>query len=219
MTTKNRRADIICAELEQMIASGQFEDGEKLNEGALADTFGVSRTPLREALQTLSGLGLVDLIPNRGAFVKRPSVTRLVEMFEVMAELEAWCAARATKRITPAQRLFLGQAAQDCETALKAKQIETYYDANYRLHCALYDASGNSILAEEAKRMERRLRPFRRAQLGMQGRLNQSMEEHAEILVAIDSGDADKAADLMRKHINMLSTTYDAYVDTLATSF
>lgn len=199
-----------------MIANGHFADGEKLNEAALAARFGVSRTPLREALQTLGSLGLVEQVPHRGAFVRRPSVARLVEMFEFMAELEAWCVARAAQRITPAEMLFLRQAARDCEEALQAGQPEAYYEANFRLHCVLYDASGNTVLAEEARRMERRLRPFRRAQLDVQGRLDQSMQEHMTIIAAIEAGDGTQAAALMRAHIAMLSSTYDRLVQSLS---
>lgn len=218
MTERSRRASVLCIEIEQRIAEGRFQDGEKLNEAALASEFNVSRTPLREAFQTLAGLGLVELIPNRGAFVIRPDMTRLIEMFEVMAELEAWCVSLATKRITPAQRLFLGQAAQECAAAQKSGQTSEYYKANTQLHETLYEASGNTVLAEEAKRMERRLRPFRRAQLGMTGRPEDSMQEHADIIAAIDAGDAERAADLMRNHINTLSKSYDSYRHALETS-
>ena len=215
MTAKYKASTLICSEIEQKIATGDYKDGEKLNEAALADAFNVSRTPLREAFQILEGIGLVELIPNRGAFVRRPSMTRLVEMFEFMAELEAWCVKLATKRITPAQQLYLKRAASDCERALKAGKADDYYEANNRLHGMIYQASGNSVLAEEAQRMHRRLRPFRRKQLDVHGRLAQSMQEHGDILAAIDEGDADRAADLMRSHIYTLGNTYDQYLAAL----
>lgn len=215
MTDHLKTAARICSIIEQSIASGAYEDGEKLSEVALAEQLQVSRTPLREAFQMLEAIGLVTLIPRRGAFVKRPTMTRLVEMFEVMAELEAWCVRLATKRITPAQRLYLRQAAQDCEAALRAGEADRYYEANNRLHGMIYEASGNQVLAEETQRMHRRLRPFRRQQLDVSGRLAKSMAEHAEILDAMNAGDAERAAELMRKHINTLGTTYDSYLATL----
>ncbi|MBE9640507.1 GntR family transcriptional regulator [Salipiger mangrovisoli] len=212
MTDNSRAATRVCTIIEQRIASGAYRDGDKLSEVALAEQLEVSRTPLREAFQTLAAIGLVELIPRRGAFVKRPSMTRLVEMFEVMAELEAWCVRLATRRMTAAQRLYLRQAALDCERALKEGAADRYHEANNRLHGKIYEASGNQVLAEEAQRMDRRLRPFRRRQLDVSGRLAASMREHGGFLDAMERGEADKAADLMRAHIMSLSTTYDRYL-------
>lgn len=215
MTSKYKASTIVCLRIEQKIASGAYKDGEKLNESELTEEFNVSRTPLREAFQFLESIGLIELIPNRGAFVRRPSMTRLVEMFEVMAELEAWCVKLATRRITPAQMLYLQRAAKDCADALSAGKADEYYEANNRLHGMIYQASGNSVLAEEALRMHRRLRPFRRRQLDVTGRLAQSMKEHSDILAAIADGEAERAADLMRGHIYTLGNTYDQYLSTL----
>lgn len=217
MITASKSAAKICADIEKMISEGAFEDGDKLNEVFLAKQFSVSRTPLREAFLILESIGLIELIPNRGAFVKRPTMERLVEMFEVMAELEAWCVTRAATRITPAQKLYLRQAAADCEAALREEKVGPYYEANHRLHETIYEASGNAVLAEETKRMHRRLRPFRRKQLEMGGRLEQSMGEHTAILKAIESGNGDEAAELMRGHINNLSRTYNDYVQLIGT--
>ncbi|SFO62957.1 DNA-binding transcriptional regulator, GntR family [Cohaesibacter marisflavi] len=215
MTNKYKASALICSEIEQKIATGAYKDGEKLNEAALSEQFNVSRTPLREAFQILDGIGLVELIPNRGAFVRRPSMTRLVEMFEFMAELEAWCVKLATRRLTSAQQLYLKRAASDCARALKEGKNDDYYEANNRLHGMIYQASGNAVLEEETLRMHRRLRPFRRKQLDVSGRLEQSMQEHDDILAAMDEGDEEKAAELMRKHIYTLGNTYDQYLAAL----
>lgn len=203
MVGKMKASERIRSEIERRIARGAYADGDKLNEIALAEAFAVSRTPLREALQALSADGLVQLVPNRGAFVRRPSVARLVEMFEVMAELEAWCVMRAARRMTTAQWLTLHQAEAECQAALDADRPDDYYEANERLHGVLYDASGNEVLAEEARRMLRRLRPFRREQLNLSGRPLQSMQEHRQILDAIERGEAGEAAQLMRDHIRI----------------
>lgn len=215
MSDQSKTALRICSIIEQRIASGAYRDGEKLSEVALAEQLEVSRTPLREAFQMLESIGLVELIPRRGAFVRRPTVTRLVEMFEVMAELEAWCVRLATKRITPAQWLYLRQAALDCDAALSAGEPGRYFEANNRLHGTIYEASGNQVLTEETQRMHRRLHPFRRQQLDVTGRLADSMQEHSDILAAMERGDAEGAADLMRGHINSLSSTYDRYLTAL----
>lgn len=217
MTLKVKASERIRTEIEQRIAAGVYHDGEKLNEVALAEQFDASRTPLREALQTLAADGLVELIPNRGAFVRRPSVTRLIEMFEVMAELEAWCVRLATKRMTVAQRTLMRHASADCAAALSANRPDLYYEANNRLHGLIYEASGNSILAEETLRMQRRLRPFRRQQLDVSGRLDASMREHEAVLAAMDAGDPADASERMRDHISAQNRSYDRFMETLQT--
>ncbi|HET7412639.1 MAG TPA: GntR family transcriptional regulator, partial [Pararhizobium sp.] len=82
-------ADRVREELERAIVAAEFADGERLDEVTLSVRFSVSRTPVREALHALSASGLVEAIPRRGVFVRYPSFIKLVEMFDVMAELEA----------------------------------------------------------------------------------------------------------------------------------
>ncbi|QND45706.1 GntR family transcriptional regulator (plasmid) [Rhizobium lusitanum] len=208
---KPSAADALYERIETLIAEGVFKDGERLDEVRLAGDFGVSRTPLREALRLLSSTGLVELIPNRGAFVRQPSFTRLVEMFEVMAEVEAWCARLAASRITKAQVLLLRQTASACEAALQVQDYHRYYAENAAFHNMIYEASGNGFLAEEARNLQRRLKPFRRAQLSFGDRLSQSMSEHREILVALEAGDVARAETVMRDHIQVQSSTYEEY--------
>ncbi|TCU41024.1 GntR family transcriptional regulator [Rhizobium azibense] len=204
-------ADLLYERIETMIAEGQVKDGERLDEMRLARDFGVSRTPLREALRLLSATGLVELVPNRGAFVRQPNFTRLVEMFEVMAEVEAWCARLAASRITKAQLLLLRQAASACEAALQAQDYKRYYVENAAFHTMIYEASGNGFLAEEAVNLHRRLKPFRQAQLAFGDRLSQSMSEHREILLALEAGDARRADTVMRDHIRVQGSIYEEY--------
>lgn len=204
-------AEVIYERIETQIAEGQYKDGERLDEATLAKEFGVSRTPLREALRLLSANGLVEFIPNRGTFVRQPDLVRLIEMFEVMAELEAWCARLAASRMTTAQIILLRQAAASCEAALNTQDSRAYYVHNARFHNLIYDASGNRFLAEETRNMQRRLRPFRQAQLFVSDRLSQSMKEHRTILAALEKGDAHAAENLMREHIRIQSTTYEEF--------
>lgn len=211
MVAKTTTADLLYERLEAMIADGKFRDGERLDEVSLAREFGVSRTPLRQALQLLSSAGLAVVHPNRGTFVRAPDFVRLVEMFEVMAELEAWCAKLAAQRITTAQILLLRQAALRCERALAARDQRQYYHENETFHDIIYQAGGNSFLADETRHMQRRLRPFRQAQLSAVDRLNSSMKEHQQILDALEAHDAQQAEALMREHIRIQSVTYQQF--------
>jgi DNA-binding GntR family transcriptional regulator len=199
----SRSADEIRERLEQRIIEGEFEDGERLDEVRLATGFGVSRTPLREALRLMSGSGLVELIPRRGAFVRHPGIVELVEMFEVMAELEALCGRLAARRISKGELAEISMAARACEQSLEQDDPDGYYHANQRFHMLIYEASGNSFLAAEAGRLHKRLRPFRRMQLRVRGRIQQSMKEHTDILAALEKGDSLAAADALRVHVSV----------------
>ncbi len=196
-----RLADNIAQELEELIFDGTFSDGDRLDEVKLAEQFGVSRTPLREAFQRLALSGLVDLIPRRGAFVRQPGPVELMEMFEVMAELEAVCGRLAAMRISEEALKDLTDANARCQQAVDASDPDTYYLENERFHRIIYKQSGNSFLEQEASKLHRRLKPFRRQQLRFRGRMVQSMSEHQDIVRALEDGLADDTANALRSHV------------------
>ncbi len=196
-----RHADRIAKALEELIFDGTFANGERLDEVRLAEQFGVSRTPFREALQRLSLSGLVELVPHRGAFVRQPGPVELIEMFEVMAEMEAACGRFAAMRISDEALDDLRAANVRCREAIERGDPDAYYAENERFHQIIYAQSGNAFLAQEAGRLHKRLRPFRRQQLRFRGRMAQSMEEHEAIVEALVSGDAEAAALRLRGHV------------------
>ena len=114
------RSDLVREKLEQLIVEGAFANGERLDEIKLASRFSVSRTPLREAFQALAASGLIDLQPRRGAFVRHPAFEDVIEMFEVMAELEAFCGQLASRRVTPELIERLTRTVIECEQAAEA---------------------------------------------------------------------------------------------------
>lgn len=196
-----RRADRVREQLEHMIAVGDFTDGERLNEANLTEKFEVSRTPLREAFQTLAASGLVELVPNRGAFVRYPKFEELVEMFEFMAELEVLCVKRAARRITIDQLQRLTKAEDACAEAVQADDREAYYRENGTFHHVIYEASGNAFLHSETSRLYKRLAPFRRLQLLVKGRLDQSLQQHRAIVKALEDGNEELTGQLLFEHV------------------
>lgn len=195
------RVDTIAHELEDLIFDGTLSNDEKLDEARLAEQFNVSRTPLREALQRLAQSGLVELVPRRGAFVRQPGPLELIEMFEVMAELEAACAGFAARRITEAGLARLQDANRRCSEAVGLGDIDTYYAENERFHQIIYTESGNGFLRQETTRLQKRLTPFRRKQLGARGRMKESLNEHETIVQGIAQGNSNAAARAMRDHV------------------
>ncbi|MCB1775666.1 MAG: GntR family transcriptional regulator, partial [Gammaproteobacteria bacterium] len=103
--------------LEDEIVNGELKPGDRLDEAALAERFGVSRTPIREAFKYLVGSGLVETIPNRGSFVASVGLPQLIEMFEVMAELEGMCARLAARRMSDNENTQLKTLLDSCTRA------------------------------------------------------------------------------------------------------
>lgn len=199
--TPTRRSEQLGELIEERIVTGVYPPGTRLDEQELATAFGVSRTPVREALIQLASAGLVDIRPRRGATVPEVGPERICEMFEVMAEMEAMCGRLAARRITPMEQLQLQEAHRACEAARDADDPATYYQLNEVFHRRIYEASHNGFLAEQANALHRRLRPYRRLQLRVRNRMNTSFSEHAEIVDAILAGDGDLAASRLRSHV------------------
>jgi DNA-binding GntR family transcriptional regulator len=197
---RNRSAELR-EDIEEMIAMGQLLPGQHLDETELAERFGVSRTPIREAMQQLASMGVVVIRPRRGAIVADLGPQQLVEMFEVMSELEATCARLAARRMTSEEQVTLRAAHQACKDALDAQEPDEYYYKNEAFHEAIYAGSHNQFLIEQARSLYRRLRPYRRLQLRVRNRLAKSYAEHDGVVQALLEGDGEKAAHLLREHV------------------
>lgn len=210
-----RRSGQLSEEIEERIVTGTYPPGTRLDEQELADSFGVSRTPVREALIQLASIGLVDIKPRRGATVPEVGADRVCEMFEVMAELEAMCGRLAARRITPSEQYALQEAHHACEAARDANTPDVYYQLNEVFHQRIYDASHNAFLAEQAAALHRRLRPYRRLQLRVRNRMATSFNEHQAIVDAIVKGDSDLAATQLRAHVTVQGERFADLVATL----
>lgn len=195
------RKDILAERLEEDIVSGRLAPGERLDEVSLATSFGVSRTPVREVLQRLASSGLVELRPRRGAIVSRISIGRMVEMFEVMAELEGMCGRLAARRMTTPEHAALNAALEECRRTAAAGDADAYYYENQRFHYVVYDGSHNHFLAEQARTLHRRLEPYRRLQLRVRSRLAASLSEHERVVEMLLAGNAEGAERALKAHV------------------
>ncbi|SON57902.1 Carbon starvation induced regulator [Hartmannibacter diazotrophicus] len=204
-------------EIENDIVAGVYEPGERLDEVQLATRFGVSRTPVREALMQLSATGLVEIRPRRGAIVADPAPERLYEMFEVMAELEGMAGAMAARRHTEADREALVQAHARCEEAAKAGDSDAYYYENEIFHLAVYAASHSGFLEEQCGLLHRRLRPYRRLQLRVRNRVGSSVAEHGAVLAAILAGDEAAARSALKAHVAVQGDRFSDLTASLTT--
>jgi DNA-binding GntR family transcriptional regulator len=187
--------------LENDILNGHRAPGERLDPEALGQEFNVSRTPVREAIQQLVASGLVIVQPKKGTFVAQVGIDRLIEMFEVMAELEGMCGRLAARRISPEELTELQAALERCEVAARNGDTDEYYYENESFHNCIYIASHNAFLADEARQLKMRLKPYRRLQLKVRHRMQASLEEHRHIVATIEAGDTEAAEQALRSHV------------------
>jgi DNA-binding GntR family transcriptional regulator len=195
------------------IVRGLIAPGGALDETELAHRFGVSRTPVREAIRQLAASGLVEVRAHRGAVVARPSEERLIGMFEAMAELEALCAGLAAERMTAPERSLLEGAHEELRALICGGDPQRYHEVNESFHAAIYAGAHNAYLAEMTHATRARVQPFRRAQFRNLGRLAKSHEEHDRVVMAVLRGDRDGAAVAMRRHIMKVCEEYEAYAE------
>lgn len=194
-------ADTVRLTLEREISDGVLVPGDALDEDALAVRFGVSRTPVREALLHLSVLGVITIVPRVGIYVSRLSLPELLALIEMLAELEASCAKLATRRISSEQAATLKKVHQDSLVCEQSGDAQGYAHCNAQFHEILYQACRNDPLAREIARIRSRTRVYRQSVFQNQLRIRRSREDHEQLLQAILAGDANTASDLAIAHI------------------
>ncbi|MBP0493290.1 GntR family transcriptional regulator [Pararoseomonas indoligenes] len=189
--------------LEADIADGRLDPGTRLDEQDVAQRFGVSRTPVREAFRLLASDRLVELRGRQGAVVRSIGVHTLIEMFQVMGELEGLCARLAARRASPRQLERMTAIHARLEAAAESGP-DLFYDVNQEFHEAIYEASCNVFLAEETRKLRNRVATYRRRVTRMPDRIRDTIREHAEIMDAIAGRDPERAHSVMRSHLTLL---------------
>jgi len=187
--------------LEEEILKGRLQPGAELDERNLATRFGVSRTPVRQALLQLAAGGLIELRPRQPAVVVALDPYRLTEMFETLAGLESLCAELAARRMTKAELQRLEEIHLSIGTAASAGDTEAYADANLAFHRLVFAASHNEYLAEQTSALRSRLQPYRNWMVQKMNRMLLSHEEHGTVLEALRTGSAVEAGEKMRHHV------------------
>lgn len=208
-------AETLRRTLETRIVAGELEPGTRLDEVELAESFGVSRTPVREALRSLAAGGLVEMRSRQGAVVSTITVAMLIEMFQVMAEMEGLCARLAARRATPSHRRAMQESHDRLIEALRQGDPVTFYDVNREFHEVIYDASQAEFVAEQTRSLRNRVAPYRRYVTFQPGRMAATIGEHERILNAIKAADADEAQRAMRDHVNLLGDNLTDFIAAL----
>ena len=218
MPAAGTRAESLRLKLEEEILNRRLPPGLKLDEEEIARRFGLSRTPVREALKGLTSSGLVEIRPHQGAYVATLTLRTIIEMVELMTVLEASCAGLAARRHEIADQSRIKSAQALCESRRCLSDPGAFYDANVAFHEAIYRASHNEFLSAQTRALHQRLEPYRRLVAYRPGAIARANAEHREIAEAIFTADGRRAEEVMRGHLRTLQDSIVSMVDALATS-
>lgn len=206
---KPTKAAAIAQSLAADIATGRFSPGTALDETAVAAHYGVSRTPIREAIRQLTASGMLETRAHRGAVVRAFDEAELDEMFAVMADLEGLCARGAALAMTQGERRALDGLMAAAKPLVEAEDAAAYAVLNDSFHDLIYRGAHNRYLMQLTLETRTRLAPFRRAQFEAAGRLRLSFAEHAAVVGEIERQDPARAFEAMRRHIVIVRGTVE----------
>jgi len=189
----------VLTELRRRIVDGDYAQGERLTENRLADDFGVSRNPVREALRVVEAEGFVQILPRRGAVVATLDETAVRDLFAVREQFETLAAGLAAERATEEDVVRLRDLLKEASAATDAKDFGRVAELNSALHSAVIEISGNRWLASLSAAMYHHVHWVFR--VGAPQRAPHSWEEHIRVVDAIAAGDRDAAEAAARAHI------------------
>jgi DNA-binding GntR family transcriptional regulator len=189
--------------LREEILANRLAPGTELGEVMLAQSLGISRGPLREALRQLAAEGLVTIVPRRGAVVKTLSRQEFLDAYQVREALESLAIRLAVPRLTEAQRQTLHRMCDEMEAEARAGNTERFFEINHDFHALLVHASGNEKLEEMHAQLVAQMGRLLKKSVELRGGVQQSAAEHQDILAAVDAGDPERAARLLEEHIEV----------------
>lgn len=198
---RSLHSDVLVA-LRDMIIEGELPAGERINETALYPRLGVSRTPLREAIKALAVEGLVELIPNRGAVVRRFNLDDVTHMLEAVKVIEIFAARAACERATASEISSIQHLHDQMRDRYRAKDRLEYFKLNQDIHAALVRAAHNDTLSTTHAILQARLKRIRYTGNEAPQKWSGAMAEHEEMMAALLARDGDALANVAGRHMD-----------------
>jgi DNA-binding GntR family transcriptional regulator len=189
----------VAEHLRERIFAGELKPGEWIDELKIAAEYGISRTPLREALKVLQSEGLVDIKVRRGAYVAESSAKQLRDIFHLMALLESDAAYTVAAKADPQVVKELQTIHAELKRSIKDRR--QFFLCNEQFHEQLLHAAGNEIALEIIRDLRKKMKFNRHHSLHKEGRIEASFEEHDALMNALAEGNASAAKELMQRHI------------------
>lgn len=197
-------------QISDLIISGVYSPGDKLDETILAERFGVSRTPVREALHQLSASGLVVMRPRRPATVRQLTDDQLASSFEALGELEALCAGYSAERMSRAERLGLQELMAAGDKICAAGDFAAYRDIDTEFHSLIHAGAHNDTLAAITQQLRMQLAPYSAAPYTISNatlQLDEPHTHHSAVCKAIVAHQRDAAHQVMLDHVGISGLT------------
>jgi DNA-binding GntR family transcriptional regulator len=187
----------------------------RLDERQLAQDFGISRTPVREAMAQLEREGFVRSVPRRGIYVVRKTKTEVIEMITAWAALESMAARLITENANEDDIASLRRMFTNFENGQVRAHLDEYSEANIEFHQTIIRMSTNSVLIDLAENLFTHMRMIRRKTIGEKDRADRSIRDHMHIIEAIEARDTERAEELVRMHALGLADHVARYADYL----
>jgi DNA-binding GntR family transcriptional regulator len=188
-------------DLRELIVAGTIAGGDKVPEATLCERFGVSRTPLREALKVLAAEGHVELLPNRGARVRALDRTEIDGLFDVTGALESLAGEQCCDRITTREAQHIASLQTDMAHAYAARDLAPYYALNREIHQAIVAGAHNPVLQALYEQVNTRIRRVRFATPMTDDIWSRAMAEHDGMANAIARRDGSTLASILKTHL------------------
>ncbi len=199
-TTKSLEEKIYTL-LEEEILTGEYKHGDAITEMSLCKKLNVSRTPVRAALHRLAEDGLIKITPNKGAVVIGVTDSDLIDTYRIRMKLEGLASSIAAEKMPNEDKKKLRDAVELSEFYLGKGDTEKLKELDTEFHQIIYKASGNRLLTKILTELHRNIKAYRKMSLGVPGRLEQSADEHRQILEAIENKDSALAERLTCSHV------------------
>lgn len=200
-------------QLEHLILEGELRPGERLHEIQLSTRFGISRGPLREATRSLQAKGLVEVIPNRGVFVRSVSSDEALEVYDVRAAIFGLAGRLLTDLVNDEMLAKMYAFLEQMDAAAASGDFDEYYRYNLAFHDFLIRGTGNATLTEEYNTLVNKLHLCRARSLVKAGGLSVSNHEHREMVDAVASGDRERANSAFFRHVERSKARFMSTID------
>jgi DNA-binding GntR family transcriptional regulator len=192
---------VIQEKIERMILEGEFTPGQRLNEMAIAQALGVSRSPVREACRKLEQAGMVEIINNRGMFVRSVDLKQALDIYDIRGALGDLAGQLIARHATAEDIQDLRRQVADMAQSVERDDAKAYYRQNLQFHRALVEGTRNPRLAEMFLGTDKELHLYRQRSLVQPSGMHVSQQEHSAIVDAIASGDEARAGEAFRRHV------------------
>jgi len=199
--TFTKASDKIREEIERSIKHGTLLPGDAINEAELASQYGVSRTPIREAMIQLQAQGMLTSLPRGGMLVAKMDVQQLLSLWELLAELEGVAARLACQRMTPDELEAIISHHEQARQVVERDDMVAWQQSNLSFHELIYRATRNPYLRQEVLRMRTRTGFYRRHAFAALGKIRASYEQHRLVVEAFQKADPEAACIAMLMHM------------------